>query len=45
MKFWNNYKLEYGKILKIQFNHTFNRKQYLVLFNNGKKHWTYKLKD
>ena len=43
MKFQKHYNYESGKILKVQFSHTFNRKQYLVLFPDGSKLWTYKI--
>ena len=41
MKFQRHYNYEYGKILDIQFNNMFNRYEYLVLFGDGVKIWTY----
>ena len=41
MKFQRHYKYEYGKVLDIQFNNTFNMCEYLVLFPDGVKIWTY----
>ena len=45
MKFLKHYEYKSGKLLKKQFNHTFNRTQYLVLFEDGSKIWTYKLEE
>ena len=42
MKFQKHYNYKRGKILKVRFNHAFNRKQYLILFADGSKKWTYK---
>ena len=40
--FQHNYEFKpVKKILKKQFNYLFKRTQYLVIFNNNKKCWTY----
>ena len=41
MKFQRHYTHEKGKVLSYEWNNYFNRYEYLVLFSDGAKIWTY----